>query len=428
MRFNPLSLWKKQATFDFLQVQNVETEAIKDAAHLISWAEEENVRFLEEGEIGSVVIVKRDKKDRVLYGQILEFPVDMETDFDDLLNNFYTRKPIPFDQSILEESQPIFSQPTSTPIIPEVPVSPIPNQQSAPSEIYAAVPNIEASEVAETTETELYQQSEIQELIKIQKVQQEEIEKLKQQLEEERTAAAKKLKTEQETVKRENQVNSEGAVLVVEKETSTEKDHPNEPVFGILGKGRGFYGFESSLSASELSFQDRIDLFMEQEKQKIEAEIYTVDQRDLIEAEVMSRITEEKEAVIRQVETKLYEQHMTAIEEEEKRHEAEMEKLQREYEKQLESQLRIEDDKFKRKAATEIRSEYNRQTKELKQLFDERMVELKNRQSQLSKKLMENIKATFSHLDLELEEPEKNENEQPSIPVLAELKTVRAGK
>jgi hypothetical protein len=40
---------------------------------------------------------------------------------------------------------------------------------------------------------------------------------------------------------------------------------------------------------------------------------------------------------------------------------------------------------------------------------------------------MENIKSTFSSLDLEIDE-QKQEPEQEKPPVLAELKTIRAGE
>ncbi len=147
----------------------------------------------------------------------------------------------------------------------------------------------------------------------------------------------------------------------------------------------------------------------------------------MIETEVMLKIKEEKEALLSRSEMELYEKQAVAIEKEEKRHIAELKKINQEYENQIVAKSKMIEDKFKRKAAAEIRAEYNRQTKELKQIFDERMVELKKRQSELSSKLMENIKSTFSSLDLEIDE-QKQEPEQEKPPVLAELKTIRAGE
>lgn len=411
---------KKKYTFEFIQEQNIEPEVIKAADHLICWVEEENARIIDEESEASVVVVKRDKKGNILYAQSLDFPMVPETDFDSLLDKFYTRKPIKFDQSILDDSSEPINQSIPVPKIPKVTTAPVSTQQESVSKSYADVPpmplpdNTEANSNSATAK-------EIQELIAAQKAQQEEIQKLKQQLEEERKAAASVSAIAPElmanTTKEEKQSKSE------------KQDQLNSISIGTpkAGTSNKRLSFETVEPETDLSFQDRIDLFIEQEKQKIETEIIAVDQRELIETEVMLKIKEEKEALISRSEMELYEKQAAAIEKEEKRHVAELEKINQEYENQIVAKSKMIEDKFKRKAAAEIRAEYNRQTKELKQIFDERMVELKKRQSELSNKLMKNIKSTFSSLDLEIDE-QKQEPEQEKPPVLAELKTIRAGE
>lgn len=420
MKFSPLSIMKKKYTFEFIQEQNIEPEVIKAADHLICWVEEENARIIDEESEASVVVVKRDKKGNILYAQSLDFPMVPETDFDSLLDKFYTRKPIKFDQSILDDSSEPINQSIPVPKIPKVTTAPVSTQQESVSKSYADVPpmplpdNTEANSNSATAK-------EIQELIAAQKAQQEEIQKLKQQLEEERKAAASVSAIAPElmanTTKEEKQSKSE------------KQDQLNSISIGTpkAGTSNKRLSFETVEPETDLSFQDRIDLFIEQEKQKIETEIIAVDQRELIETEVMLKIKEEKEALISRSEMELYEKQAAAIEKEEKRHVAELEKINQEYENQIVAKSKMIEDKFKRKAAAEIRAEYNRQTKELKQIFDERMVELKKRQSELSNKLMKNIKSTFSSLDLEIDE-QKQEPEQEKPPVLAELKTIRAGE
>ena len=411
---------KKKYTFEFIQEQNIETEEIKAADHLICWVEEENARIIDEESDASVVVVKRDKKGNILYAQSLEFPMDSETDFDSLLDKFYTRKPIKFDQSILDDSSEPVNQSIPVPKIPEVTTAPVPTQQEQVAQNYAAVPPMPAPD-NQGANTNQPTGIEIQELITAQKAQQEEIQKLKQQLEEERKAAASVSAIAPElmanTTKEEKQSKSE------------KQDQLNSISIGTpkAGTSNKRLSFETVEPETDLSFQDRIDLFIEQEKQKIETEIIAVDQRELIETEVMLKIKEEKEALISRSEMELYEKQAAAIEKEEKRHVAELEKINQEYENQIVAKSKMIEDKFKRKAAAEIRAEYNRQTKELKQIFDERMVELKKRQSELSNKLMKNIKSTFSSLDLEIDE-QKQEPEQEKPPVLAELKTIRAGE
>lgn len=407
---------KKKYTFEFIQEQNVETEVIKAADHLICWVEEENARIIDEESEAYVVIAKRDRKGNILYAQSLEFPMDSETDFDGLLEKFYTRKPIKFDQSILEESDQAFNQDIPAPVIPKVAAPPTPAKQDAPSESYAAVPPMP---VTETNVAEPSQQSkEIQELIEAQRAQQEEIQKLKQQLEEERKAVASATETKIEPVAAPSK---EGSAKPHKKLSSVSIGVPG------VGATKTLSSFETAAIDTDLNFQDRIDLFVEQEKQKIETEIFAADRRDLIETEIMAKIKEEKENTLGQLEMDLYEKQAAAIEKEEKRHAAEMKRINQEYESQIEEKSKKIEDKFKRKAAAEMRAEYNRQTKELKRIFDERMIELKKRQSELSSKLMENIKSTFSSLDLTIDEPAK-EQEQEKPPVLAELKTIRAGE
>lgn len=416
MKFSPLSLIKKRSAFEFIQEQNVETEEIKDPSYLISWAEDENVRILDENSEGSVVVVKRDKKDRVLFAQQLQFPMSEDTDFDTLLDKFYTRKPIKFDQTLLEENTAPFNQSIPVPVVPEIATAPVPPVSAEPRpqedtvQNYAAVPSMPGTDTPEASSGQS-NANEIKELIDAQKAQEEEIQNLKQQLEEERKSAVsvvqEKVEAKEHEVKRSSNVVAAG-------------------VTGV-GSTKRLPSFEPLEIDPDLSFQDRMNQFIEQEKQKIETEIFAADQRDLIEAEVMAKIKEEKEESLSRTEVDLYEKQAAAIETEEKRHAAEMEKINQEYDKQIEAKTAMIEEKFKRKAASEVRVEYNRQTTELKQIFDQRMVELKKLQSDLSSKLMKNIKSTFSSLDLEIEDqPQEPTQEIP--PVLAELKTIRAGE
>lgn len=421
MKFNPLTVIKKKYTFEFAQEKNMETEDIKAADHLICWAEEENARIIDEESEGFVVVIKRNKKGDVLYAQALEFPMDTDTDFDSLLEKFYTRKPIKFDQHILEEESPVFNQAVPTPVIPQVAAPPVPQMQETASEHYAEVPEIPSANLSEAVSPTTDQTIEIKELIAAQKAQQEEIKKLRQQLEDERKGV------------------KSVSPLMVDPELKSPKEpdqkspelkkQPSALSIGVPGEGRTIT--LSSLEAvsvdANMSFQDRINLFIEQEKEKIEAEIFSVDQRDLIETEVKAKIEKEKEAHVGRSEMELYEKQAAAIEKEEKRHSAEMERINEEYEQKIEHSIKKIEETYKRKAAAEIRSEYNRQTKELKQIFDQRMIDLKKQQSEFARKLTENIKATFSNLDLEIDEPIK-ESEPGKVPVLAELKAIRAGE
>lgn len=398
MKINPLALLKRKYTFEFTQVENVETEDIKDPAHLITWVEEENARILAEGISASVLIIKHDKKSRPLYAQHLSFPMSLDTDFDAILDKFYTRKPLQFDHSLLEDNQLAIEESSipPMPVIKKVTTPPA-QAQSVTSEGYAPVPSISAVEEVENNDS-----VNLQELIQAQEAQQKEIERLKKQLEEERkvSASTEELQTEKTTV----DINQK-------KEKAIES---------IAQTTQSYNTIHESVAVTGMSFKERIDYFVNEEKKKIEIEILAADNRDSIEKVVSEQLEKEKEAAINREELDLFEKQAAVIEKEEQRHAAEMERINQEFEKKIETKIRLINEQYKQKTAVEIRSEYDRQTKELKEIFDKRMIELKKSQRELQNKLTDSIKSSFYGLDLELEETQEAERKNP--PVLAELK------
>lgn len=415
MKFNPLSIVKKKYSFEFSDNHNVETpEKMKDAMDLISWAEEENARHLEEDTSGSVVIIKQNKKDVVLYGQRIEFPMDLETDFDSLMESFYTRKVIPFDQTLLSSSN---QKETAFVAPPTPPVPPLKDMEQNDSEAgYAAVPTIPSTEepVEEERGQMTYHPSDIQELIALQKEQQEEIQRLRQQLEEKETK-----NSASETVP------SSAGGLVIEPVVESKE---NALRLGVPGEEKGFYGLAE---ASNLTFQERLDLFMLDEKKKIEAEIVAADNRSIIESSITAKLQAEKEAAVSKMEFDLFDQQTKAIEQEEKRHASEMERIRKDYENQISAKALLLEEKYKNKTEEEIRTEYKKQTEALKKIYDKRMAELKERQKELSAKLMENIKSSFSSLDLTVDEPKEQgeeKEEKEEIPDITDFQRIRVGK
>ncbi|MGH1833193.1 hypothetical protein ABE871_17265 [Enterococcus gilvus] len=412
MKFNPLSIVKKKYSFEFLDDNNVETpEKIKDAMDLICWAEEENARHLEEDTSGSVVIIKQNKKGVVLYGQRIEFPMDLETDFDSLMESFYTRKVIPFDQTLLSSSN---QKETAFVAPPTPPVPPLKDMEQNDSEVgYAAVPTIRSTEesVEEEKEQVTYQPSDIQELIALQKEQQEEIRRLRQQLEEKE---AKNSTSEP--------VSPTVSGLVIE---SVVEGKENAVQLGVPGEGKAVYG---SAAPSNLTFQERMDLFMLDEKKKIEAEIEAADNRSIIESSITAKLQAEKDAAVSKMEFDLFDQQTKAIEQEEKRHALEMERIRKDYDNQISAKALLLDEKYKNKAEEEIRTEYNKQTEALKKIYDKRMAELKERQKELSAKMMENIESSFSSLDLNIDEPKEQKKEKEEIPDITDFQRIRVGE
>lgn len=375
MKFNLFSFFHKKFVFEFYNIENVETEEVTETDQLLDWAERENSRMIAEDNIGSVLIVKRDMKYHILYALQLNLPRDY-TELNYLLEKFYTKKKIKFDESILEDSG---SQSEEKRGISEETIT-----------NYAEIPQI----VTENSEENL---SEIQQLIAIQNKQQEEIENLKKQLENERKSAV--LANEEKNVKEENE---------------------NTPLVDLENIDKTNAKMNDSIETFGMSFQERMDQFLTEEKKKIEIEILATDNRSSIELEMKATIQSERESAIRKLELDLFEKQNVAIETEKKRHKLAIEKIEIEYQKDVEAKTNLLNKKYDQKTAEAIRAEYERQTKALKKIFDERMAELVSQQEELSVNMSKNIQSIFSHLDLELNEPKEPDKKQPLV--LTELK------
>lgn len=399
MKFNLFSFFHKKFVFEFYNIENVETEEVTETDQLLDWAERENSRMIAEDNIGSVLIVKRDMKYQILYALQLNLPRDY-TELNYLLEKFYTKKKIKFDESILEDSGSQASQSVSIPPMPQIPeITPPPTSSQSEEKRgiseetianYAEIPQI----VTENSEENL---SEIQQLIAIQNKQQEEIENLKKQLENERKSAV--LTNEEKNVKEENE---------------------NTPLVDLENIDKTNAKMNDSIETFGMSFQERMDQFLTEEKKKIEIEILATDNRSSIELEMKATIQSERESAIRKLELDLFEKQNVAMETEKKRHKLAIEKIEIEYQKDVEAKTNLLNKKYDQKTAEAIRAEYERQTKALKKIFDERMAELVSQQEELSVNMSKNIQSIFSHLDLELNEPKEPDKKQPLV--LTELK------
>lgn len=369
----------------------MDIEDIHSADRLISWVEEENARILDEESEAYVVIVKRDKKNNVLYAQELDFPMDSDMDFDSLLDKFYSRKPISFDHSLLEGSVKTTFQSMPVPPTPQMPVVP------PIVEGYAQVPNIQ-SEIEEQEENQEVEKSELQQLIKVQQEQQEELKRMKKQLEERQAALeAKELEQQSQPSHSKEKALTQAVSVDV---PSASKRLDVKPLVEVV--------------TDEETFQERMTRFLAQEQQKVEAEIASYDQRSFIESDIMEKVTKEKEEALHQFEVELFEKQTADFEREEQRHTNEMKKISETYDQRFASKQKVIEENYQKQATKDIQVEYARQTKELKQLFDERMIAIKKNQSELAAGLMGTFKSTFERLDLETTQENEGEKEEHS--------------
>ncbi|MDR0200258.1 MAG: hypothetical protein LBI43_06755 [Streptococcaceae bacterium] len=86
---------KRKYNFLFSDIDNFNAREVDDEQDLTNLVEAENYRLTSTGGHGEVTITKLKGEDEVLYQAHYSLPVPKGTDFDSLLEKFYTEKPIP---------------------------------------------------------------------------------------------------------------------------------------------------------------------------------------------------------------------------------------------------------------------------------------------------------------------------------------------
>ncbi|EME8127712.1 hypothetical protein MZM66_002582 [Enterococcus faecium] len=214
--------------------------------------------------------------------------------------------------------------------------------------------------------------------------------------------------------------NERKSAVSANEEKNVKEENESTPLVDLENIDKTNAKMNDSIETFGMSFQERMDQFLTEEKKKIEIEILATDNRSSIELEMKATIQSERESAIRKLELDLFEKQNVAIETEKKRHKLAIEKIEIEYQKDVEAKTNLLNKKYDQKTAEAIRAEYERQTKALKKIFDERMAELVSQQEELSVNMSKNIQSIFSHLDLELNEPKEPDKKQPLV--LTELK------
>lgn len=326
-------------------------EQVESPAALISWVEQENARLIENESVGSVLIVKKNSKDVSLFAKKLVLPVDENTDFDELLYDFYTKKVVPFDQSILN------------PVGSEEPLLHATNQIME-DEGYAAVPDL-----PEDTNEQLQVENSSYESEAVFLEQAEEIQRLKAELAD---------KSVSKVIQEENTMNA----YLDQKSNDEEAELPvDEPENSYIVVERETV--ENPVSFTAKSFEQRLSAFIEQELKNIDDEIRLVDKRSSIEADVREAIRQEEERMLQVIESTITNQKTEAIKEEELRHLKELETIDQKYNQELKQQRIQTINDYKREEKDRITQEFNRQTKELKNIIEIRMNTLRERQEKL---------------------------------------------
>ncbi|MCC4121507.1 V-type ATP synthase subunit I domain-containing protein [Lactococcus lactis] len=405
---------KKKYRIELSHVQNIRPDKVRNAADLVNFIIGENQELLDHEEQGSLVVSKIEsskKGEQILFAQRLELPMTAKTNFDALLEPFYTRKPLEFEESILEiqdERSQVIKDTLSKSRQNEISYVITPqksNKREENDEGYAPAPQLDLSDDKEEDESDsgsdkqvinddpsepsndtgrteinvpastLLTEAAIKEIVaKEMKDKDEEIERLKQSL---------RSQEKEEIAKVEN--------------PPVKDDHVSEAILANPLVSSDLSEDVNVLDVIKMVKYDankRLEDFIAQETAKINAEIEALDTRDKIEPTLSKRFGDEKELEIKELNRKIDSEKTEAISSENARHEAALKSIESESEANRVSQIAKLTEEFSAKLSSAIKEEYERQTEQLNLILQGKTEELQLRQ----KAVNEGMKNTVSEV------------------------------
>lgn len=398
---------KKKYRIELSQVQNIRPDKVRNAADLVNFIIGENQELLDHEEQGSLVVSKIEsskKGEQILFAQCLELPMTAKTNFDALLEPFYTRKPLEFDESILEiqdekrnshENVEEGIYQVKNDIVqreendegyapaPQLDLSDDKEEEESSSGSNKQVINDEQSEPSNDTErteinvpaSTLLTEAAVKEIVaKEMKGKDEEIERLKQSL---------RSQEKEESTKVENPL--------VKDDHASEAILPTPSVSFDVSEDVNVFDV---IKMVKYDANKRLEDFIAQETAKINAEIEALDTRDKIEPTLSKRFGDEKELEIEELNRKVESEKTEAISTENARHDAALKSIESESEANRVSQLAKLTEEFSTKLSSAIKDEYERQTEQLNLILQGKTEELQLRQ----KAVNEGMKNTVSEV------------------------------
>ncbi|WP_165007256.1 MULTISPECIES: hypothetical protein [unclassified Enterococcus] len=362
MKLLSLLMNRKKEIFEFISVKNLELEEITSVSELISWVEQENARLFERGECGSVVAVKKNHKGKTLFATKIDLPISLETDFDEHLYEFYTKKPVPFDQSILNVEEKTEQESISV--------------VSAQKEVgdYAPVPEILDSPLEESEEERsIHEKSSLEKDMNMEAIEHSNTDFESKLPVTEVISEIKHSDLVSEPLTKESMSEEMSKLTIIERE--------------VIKQPTPF---------TAKSFEQRLNAFIDQELKNIQNEIQLIDKRDLIETEVSSTVRQEEERMLELIDQTLTNQRVKAIEEENLRHQKELEAINACFEQETQKQRMDTIRQYEKEAKKRIIEEYQRQTEEIEQIVQLRISMFQERREKLGENFEKNLNTILS--------------------------------
>ncbi|ENZ9221952.1 hypothetical protein ACHCPG_002675, partial [Enterococcus hirae] len=175
------------------------------------------------------------------------------------------------------------------------------------------------------------------------------------------------------------------------------------------------------LDMVKVEFGSRLELLIKKEKEKIQEEIKRLDERSEIPKKVTQKIDIEKNAAIEIEEKNLEINRLSALEEENKRHDQKIAEIEKEYATNRLIRLETIKTEYEEKCNTLISQEYKKQTEQLEKILQGKKEELALRQKVLNDGLKNNFAKVLETFNADHDEVIKNIDQQKKSSELIDL-------
>ncbi|MDT6349316.1 hypothetical protein NNL84_06830 [Enterococcus faecium] len=398
--------------FDLDASDNIQLKTISDATSLTSYVIGVNNDLFAKDTKGWLLIEKSKvtkKGDQKLYGLKLDLPILEENSyFDELLFPFHTKKPIEYDQSVFLVDKN------------EIQLEAIDNEEPVMTEEMKRLVEKGSTKITPSVETADFDEEENINEESTEEIEQENVEellrKLKQQEEE-----IQKLKTDKQPMETNDPVENTDIEVAKERIVSETLTDTAKLPESITTTDTEDQSISEVLDMVKVEFGSRLELLIKKEKEKIQDEIKRLDERSEIPVKVTQKIDIEKNAAIEIEEKNLEINRLSALEEENKRHDQKIAEIEKEYATNRLMRLEAIKTEYEEKCNTLISQEYKKQTEQLEKILQGKKEELALRQKVLNDGLKNNFAKVLETFNADHDEVIKNIDQQKKSSELIDL-------
>ncbi|CUW08373.1 MULTISPECIES: hypothetical protein [Leuconostoc] len=381
MVFNKLR--RPKYTYQLFNLENIDRVEMTDTGDMINFIAEENSRLMFAEEQGSVIVAKLNRKGEIFVAQKIVLPMTEETDFDELLSNFYSKKYIAFDEAMFDEVVHSITNDDAVDLtISEKTLV----EPEMPEDMKALVAANNVRESQTTAKHQGQPNAEMVELMAAFKQQQATIEDLKQTLKERDSRPNKP--TVNEGQSEISVVVEPVATIVVDEPESSDEESPTSNL-----------QVDTMIVEVKQAVSKRLSDYAKREQAKIDVEMVALDQRHKIPGQVKAVYEDKEVDAIHQATQQNMIKKDNDIAEENKRHEATLAQINAIAKQRLATETETIKAATKQRISQAVEAAYATQTKQLDQVLEGKLNELQLGQSKLNQALQanfENALATFN--------------------------------